>query len=250
MLILHNIPEGNVMQLYKSIFNAVLLVGVITGAGSLVTATAQETKMYPGKTDVFYSSGNRLPPINRDDLDEFGKKVYDDVLAGGRTFTYDEKKKEYLGPRSIRIYSPIVSDHLSTANEYLRYESGMDPKIREIAIMNAAWEMNIAYEWTAHEETAIEVGVPQSTIDIIKFNQPISATLGEQETAVIILAREVLRGSHQVSAETYKKVHGIFGTKRLLEIVALMGGYTGTAMVLHTFDQQLPPGKQSLLPPR
>ena len=234
------------MQLYKSIFNAVLLVGVITGAGSLVTATAQETKMYPGKTDVFYSSGNRLPPINRDDLDEFGKKV----LAGGRTFTYDEKKKEYLGPRSIRIYSPIVSDHLSTANEYLRYESGMDPKIREIAIMNAAWEMNIAYEWTAHEETAIEVGVPQSTIDIIKFNQPIPATLGEQETAVITLAREVLRGSHQVSSETYKKVHGIFGTKRLLEIVALMGGYTGTAMVLHTFDQQLPPGKQSLLPPR
>ena len=238
------------MRIFKSVYPQFLLAWFIICASSLATTTAQEAKMYPGKTDVYYSSGNRLPPINRDDLDEFGKKVYDDVIAGGRSFTYDEKKKEYLGPRSIRIYSPIVSDHLSTANEYLRYESGMDPKIREIAIMNAAWEMNIAYEWTAHEETALEVGVPQSTIDIIKYNQPIPANLGEQETAVITLAREVLRGSHHVSPETYKKVHGIFGTKRLLEIVALMGGYTGTAMVLHTFDQQLPPGKESLLPPR
>ena len=34
------------------------------------------------------------------------------------------------------------------------------------------------------------------------------------------------------------------------KIVALMGGYTATAMVLHTFDQQLPPGKPSLLPER
>lgn len=225
-------------------------VSLMLGFAVATNVSAQDTKMYPGKTDVYYSSGNRLPPVQREELDDFGKKVYDEIVAEGRSFTYDEKKKEYMGPRAIRMHSPFVAHHLSTANEYLRYESGMDPKIREIAIMNAAWEMNAGYEWTAHEETGLEVGVPQETIDIIKFNKPIPATLGEQEAAVIMLAREVLRGDHHVKPDTYAKVHKIFGTRRLLEIVALMGGYTATAMVLHTFDQQLPPGKQSLLPPR
>ncbi len=234
------------MKYQQSVYCLILLAGAI----SLGQTSAQDLKLYPGKTDVYYSSGNRLPPINRSDLDDFGKKVYDDIIAGGRSFTYDEKNKEYMGPRAIRIYSPLVAHHLSTANEYLRYESGMDPKIREIAIMNAAWEMNAPYEWTAHEETGQEVGVPQETIDIIKYNKPIPDTLGEQEAAVILLAREILRDDHHVSSETYAKVHKIFGTKRLLEIVALMGGYTATAMVLHTFDQQLPPGKPSLLPER
>jgi 4-carboxymuconolactone decarboxylase len=234
------------MKYQQSVYCLILLAGAI----SMGTTSAQDLKLYPGKTDVYYSSGNRLPPINRSDLDDFGKKVYDDIIAGGRSFTYDEKNKEYMGPRAIRIYSPLVAHHLSTANEYLRYESGMDPKIREIAIMNAAWEMNAPYEWTAHEETGHEVGVPQETIDIIKYNKPIPDTLGEQEAAVILLAREILRDDHHVSSETYAKVHKIFGTKRLLEIVALMGGYTATAMVLHTFDQQLPPGKPSLLPER
>ena len=231
------------------LFYRLLLVCVGASIGSY-SVSAQDLKLYPGKTDVYYSSGNRLPPLKREDLDDFGKKVYDEIVAGGRSFTYDEEKKEYMGPRAIRMYSPLVAHHLSTANEYLRYESGIDPKLREIAIMNAAWEINAGYEWTAHEETGLEVGVPQETIDIIKYNKPVPDTLGEQEAAVIILAREILRGDHHVSPETYAKVHKIFGTRRLLEIVALMGGYTATAMVLHTFDQQLPPGKKSLLPER
>jgi 4-carboxymuconolactone decarboxylase len=236
------------MKQQKTFYSLYLLLCV--GVGGFNSVSAQELKLYPGKTDVYYSSGNRLPPVNRADLDDFGKDVYDEIVAGGRSFTYDEEKQEYMGPRAIRIYSPIVAHHLSTANEYLRYESGIDPKLRELAILNAAWEINAGYEWTAHEETAHEVGLAQEIIDIVKYDKPVPATLGEQEAGIIMLAREILRGDHHVSSETYAKVHAIFGTKRLLEIVALMGGYTATAMVLHTFDQQLPPGKKSLLPER
>ena len=145
----------------QKIMGRYLLLAVAVSIIGTNAPLAQETRMYPGKTDVYYSSGNRLPPVNREELDDFGKQVYDEIVAGGRSFTYDEEKKEYMGPRAIRMHIPFVAHHLSTANEYLRYNSGMDPKIREVAIMNAAWEMNAHYEWTAHEETAIEVGVPQ-----------------------------------------------------------------------------------------
>ncbi len=211
---------------------------------------AQDLNLYPGKTDVYYSSGNRLPPVNREELDDFGKQLYDSIVEGGRSFTYDEEKKIYMGPRAIRMHSPVVANFNSSANQYLRYESGMNPQLREVTILNAAWHMNSDYEWTAHEETAIEVGLPQSTIDIIKYNRPIPADLGEKEAAIIRLCREIFRDDRRVSSDTFATALALFGKKRLVEIVALLGGYTGTAMVLNTFDQQLPPGKASLLPKR
>jgi len=232
-------------QIFYSLF---FLICAGVGADSSKTALAQDMKLYPGKTDVYYSSGHRLPPVNREELDDFGKALYDSIVQSGRSFTYDEENQEYMGPRSIRMYSPIVADHNSRSNEYLRYQSGMDPKIRELTILHAAWEMNSSYEWTSHEETALEVGLPQEIIDIVKYNKPIPANLGEQEATIITLCREIFRGDHQVSADTYAKAEALFGKKQLVEIVALLGGYTATAMILNTFDMQLPPGKKSLLP--
>lgn len=230
------------------VYILVLILGTGMAAISSGKVSAQAVKMYPGKSDVYYDSGNRLRPVNREDLDDFGKDLYDTITEGGRSFTYDEVNKEYMGPRAIRMHSPTVAYHNSSANQYLRYESGIDPKLRELTIMNAAIHMNSDYEWTAHEETALEVGVPQEQIDIIKFNKPIPDSLGEKETVIITLCREILRGDHRVSSETFARAEALFGAKRLVEIVALLGGYTATAMILNTFDQQLPPGKESLLP--
>ena len=236
------------MKLQKIFYGLFFLICAGVGASSLKNVLAQDMNLYPGKTDVYYSSGNRLPPVNREDLDDRGKEVYDSIIESGRFFTYDEEKKEYMGPRALRMYIPIVADHNSSSNQYLRYQSGMDPKIRELTILHAARAMNSPYEWTAHEETANEVGLAQEIIDIVKYNKPIPANLGEQEVAIINLCREILSGDHQVSSDTFTEAVALFGRKRLVEIVALLGGYTGTAMILNTFDQQLPPGKKSLLP--
>ena len=236
------------MKPQKILYGLFFLICTGVGAGSSINVFAQDMKLYPGKTDVYYSSGNRLPPVNREDLDDHGKEVYDSIIESGRFFTYDEEKKEYLGPRAIRMYSPIVANHNSSSNQYLRYQSGMDPKIRELTILHAARAMNSPYEWTGHEETANEVGLAQEIIDIVKYNKPIPANLGEQEATIINLCREILSGDHQVSSDTFTDAVALFGRKRLVEIVALLGGYTGAAMILNTFDQQLPPGKKSLLP--
>jgi hypothetical protein len=39
-----------------------------------------------------------------------------------------------------------------------------------------------------------------------------------------------------------------FGPTKLINLVALMGNYAGTAALLATFDMQLPPGQKPLLP--
>ena len=68
--------------------------------------------------DVYADTGNRLPAIKRDDLDDAGKKLFDARLPA-----------DSFGPGAIRLYSPQVADHMGAVNGYLRYKSGLDPRL-------------------------------------------------------------------------------------------------------------------------
>ena len=57
-------------------------------------------------------------------------------------------------------------------------------------------------------------------------------------------------GTPSFSATTYARAVKQFGPERLINLVALMGNYAGTAALLATFDMQLPPGQKPLLPMR
>ena len=123
----------------------------------------------------------------------------------------------------------------------------------ELAIINAAREMNSRYEWAAHETAAQKAGVEQEVIDIVKFRKPLPAVgavkgLGEKERAIITLAREMLRSPNQVNSKTFAEMRAQFGPKVTVELVSLMCHYASTAMLLNTFDIQPNPSPNSPLP--
>jgi alkylhydroperoxidase family enzyme len=217
------------------LYAILIIIGIYFDNVLMVEVNAQTND------DIHPVSRNRLPPVNREDLDDFGKEFYDAYLEEGLSFD------EVLGPRGIRIHSPRVAEYMTRGNRYLRYNSGIDPKLRELTILIAAREMDNPYEWTAHENTAREVGLEVRIIEIIKYSRPIPSDLGREEEAILKLGREVLQ-NHKVTSDTYAQALNIFGRKKLVDIVSLLAHYTATAIILTTFDQRLPIGEDSLLP--
>jgi hypothetical protein len=122
----------------------------------------------------------------------------------------------------------------------------------EVAILTAAYELNCQYEWTQWERFGRNPADPrhieQSTIDIIKYNKPLTG-LGEKETAVISFARELF-GERKVSSETFAAVLRLFGPKGTVDLVELMGLYSVASLELTAFDEQLQVGQTPLLPAR
>ena len=106
--------------------------------------------------------------------------------------------------------------------------------------------MDSQFEWVAHEPEALKEGVPANVIDVIKFRRS-TAGLDEADAAVIELGRALWR-DHKVSSELFAKLKAVFGPRKLVELVQLMGNYAGTAAMLAAVDMQLPPGKTPLLP--
>jgi 4-carboxymuconolactone decarboxylase len=219
--------------------SAIAAIGLAMTVAAPGAATAQNAAYPP---DIHADSGNRLPLPRRDSLDPAGQKTYDQLssptggsLAGLR------------GPGGILLYSPKLSEFNGGLNRFLRSpETGFDGHVRELAILVTAREFNSQFEWAAHERVALKEGVSAATVDVVKHRKGLRG-VPDADAVVIQLGREIYRNK-KVSAATYARAEKQFGPTQLINLVALMGNYAGTAALLATFDMQLPPGQKPLLP--
>ncbi len=191
-------------------------------------------------SDIDPQSGFRLPLPKREDLDEAGKKAFDRGTTPGATIA------GLQGPAGVQLYSTRTAPHLAAINRYLRFEAGLSARVRELAILATAREMDSQFEWVAHEPEALKEGVEKDVIDVIKYRRS-TAGLTEADATVIELGRQVWR-DHKVSSELFAKARTLFGPNKLIDLVLLMGNYAGTTALLTAVNMQLHPGKAPLLP--
>lgn len=191
--------------------------------------------------DIYPESGFRLPLVKREDLDDYGKTVYDKVFGPGGKSVAGAR-----GPYGMEMNSPKVLDLRYQLLTYLRYESGLSGPIRELAILTTARELNNQFEWVAHEPVALKEGLPQSTIDIVKYRRGVEG-LPETETVVIQLGRQMFKKI--VDSDTFARALKIFGKKQLVDLETLMGIYSQVAATLNTFDMQMTPEQKKFVMP-
>lgn len=185
--------------------------------------------------DIYPDTGNRLPAIHREDLDDAGKKLFD-----------EKGPPDFYGPGSIRLYSLPVADHMGAVNDFLRHKSGIDPSLVELVILVTARESDSAYVWNAHEPQGLKAGLSKESIDAVRYRKPTTG-LAEKDAAIIDLGREVLR-NHHASSATAARALNLFGKQGVVNIASLMGDYASTEILLNTFDQHVRPTEKSLLP--
>ena len=195
--------------------------------------------MYP--RDVDPESGCRLPLPKREELDAAGQRVFDS-LADPKGATL----RGLRGPGGILLHSPALSRLSRPLNHYLRHEAGLGGRVRELAILTTARELDSQFEWAAHEPAALAEGISAEIIEIIRHRNGTSS-LDEADAIVIELSREVF-GARMVSPATFARALKQFGRRALVDLVALMGNYAGTAALLTAFDMQLDPGQPPPLP--
>src|ERR1700723_138623 len=150
------------MRIFFWVVMAISFAGIAsaqTGSGASSSTPAVLPK------DIDPQSFSRLPLVKRDDLDEDGKRIYDELAGGpGKTVTP-------TGPAAISLYSPKVAESIQMLNQYLRFHGLLKPRDFEVAILVVAREFDQEYEWSGHEMGARNAKVPQEVIDTIKYKK-------------------------------------------------------------------------------
>ena len=215
--------------------------GVPDEASSGGSVQPQSISPQEPPSDIDPDSGSRLPIRKREEMKPEDQEIYDRFLGD------DPRSLAGLrGPRGTRLYSPQAGWHLSQANRILRFESGVDPAFRELAILLVAREMDSQFEWTLHEKVGLETGLDPAAVEAVKYNRSTDG-LQERDALLIRFGRELM-GETKLSSRTFQEVLQAFGPEDLITLTQIMGGYTSTALLLRVVDQQLPADREPLLP--
>ena len=195
--------------------------------------------MYPA--DVDPESGCRLPLPKREELGAEAQRVYDSLAD-----PQGASLRGLRGPGGILLHSPDLARYTRPLNHHLRHEAGLGGRVRELAILVTARALDSQFEWCAHEAEAARQGISRDIIDIVRYRRD-TAECEESDRVVIDLGREIFT-ARKVAPETFARALRQFGRRSLVDLVALMGNYAGTAALLTAFDMQLDPGQAPLLP--
>src|SRR3954463_1599825 len=168
--------------------------------------SSRSLPMYPD--DIDPQSGCRLPLPRRDELGPEGRAIYDSLAdPNGGTL------RGLRGPGGIQLHSEELALRPRPVNRYLRNESGLGPRLRELAILATARELDSQFEWAAHEEEARGAGVPVEVIEAIRHSRPLDA-IDPDDAVVVQMAREIFT-ARRVGSATFALALALFGRKTL-----------------------------------
>ena len=179
--------------------------------------------------DIDPKSNSRLPLIQKDQLSEDDKKIFDDVSN--------------TAPGRVSLYSPPIAESIRTLNSSLR-STVLGSQMFEICALIAAREFDEDFEWTGHAAGAKRAGVSEQTIQAIQFNRDLK-DLPAKDALMIRFGRALFR-EHKVSPEFYAEVVKTFGQRGTVEATWIMGDYAMAAVALRAVDQHNPDGSLPL----
>jgi 4-carboxymuconolactone decarboxylase len=164
----------------------------------------------------------------------------------------DEMKKpprngDVNNPGPFRVYfrSPEFGMHAIAMSDYLRWGTGIDPRLLELAIIIAARNWNSAYIWRAHYPDAVQAGLdPSVGADIAAGRRP--TKMKDDEALVYDFLTQMYRDK-EITDATFNAMKAKFGEKGVTEIMGIAGYYGITAMALITAKQPVPPGDEPKL---
>lgn len=138
------------------------------------------------------------------------------------------------------IHHPSLYTPRATFGTYLRRETSLPPKTRELLILRTSFLNKVEYEWAHHVESARAAGFSGGEIARIASG-PEAAGWSEEHRGVLRAADELRREAF-ISNATWTALSRHYDTKQLIEIVFTVGGYSMTGLAINSFGIQVEKG--------
>lgn len=180
---------------------------------------------------------SRLPYLGRDDVDDAGRTLWDSIVASRG----DRVDGDHLaGPFNAWVTAPSVGTHIAELGAALRFETSLDRRLVELAIVTTGARWRAEYEWWAHARMARQHGIASDVLQAIAMGE-LPSFSSDDERIVYAVASE-LGATGQLRDETFDDARSLLGDVGVVELVSVCGYYTLVSFALNAFEVPLPEG--------
>lgn len=139
------------------------------------------------------------------------------------------------------VNSPKAARAFSGVGGFIRYGSKLDPRLRELAILQVGWLARSPYEWSHHVKIGHDFGVSDADIQAL-----IDDTAG-QSTALDELSKLVLKAAREITLEgaaadaTFAALQTALGNEQVVDLTITIAFYNAVVRVLGTLQIDVEP---------
>jgi 4-carboxymuconolactone decarboxylase len=178
----------------------------------------------------------RVPVLTEAELTPDQRALLDSIRSGPRGGSVNIR-----GPFAVFLHAPTFGELTQKLGGHCRFQTGVEQRLSELAILCTAKIWRAQYEWYAHVPQAERAGVRPATIrDIHAGRLPKSAPADER--AIYEFIQELYK-TRRVSDRTYKRVNAILGDTATVELIGILGYYALISMILNVFRMSPPEGE-------
>ena len=173
----------------------------------------------------------RLPYLNQDDLAPENK----DLL------------KRVINITRVLVHNPDAARAFHTVGNYIRFKSKLDPRLRELAILQVGWLERSPFEWSHHVKLGYDFGV---TDDDIKG---LIAEEAGQPNKLEPVAKLVLKAAREITLDvgtseaTFNELKQHFPNDQIIDLVMTTAFYCAVVRILGSFQVDVEPEYQPYL---
>ena len=147
------------------------------------------------------------------------------------------------GPFTMFLHCPELAGRLAHLGAFVRFEGALDMRVRVLAAMTVARELDAVYVWGAQAGGARRQGVPEATIAAIREKH--SRRIPPEDAQIVDFTRELVR-THRVDDATVKALQARFGNDGFIELTGAIGYYSMLAMTVNACELEAAPGAEVL----
>jgi AhpD family alkylhydroperoxidase len=145
------------------------------------------------------------------------------------------------------MHHPGLAGPFLAYNNVLLQRPALAPRLRELIVLRVAWRTRARYEWAQHVRLATRVGISAEEIDAVL--EGAEAGIWTPLEAQVLAAADQCIDGYRIADDTWNRLAKELDARQLVELVFVVGTYTGLAMAFNSFDLQLEPELQELAAP-
>src|ERR1700744_1288749 len=179
---------------------------------------------------AFALTGERFAEIPLDKMSAEQRTIAEAIMNGPRG--------RMSGPFNAWLRNPVLADRLQKVGEYVRFNTSLDKRLNEMAIVMTAQAWGAQYEWYAHAPLALKAGLDPDVLKAIGAGRKPEKM--KDDEAIVWGFTTQLRRDHSVDDAIYAKALEKLGEQGIIDLVAVNGYYDVVSMTLNVAHVKAP----------
>jgi alkylhydroperoxidase family enzyme len=144
--------------------------------------------------------------------------------------------KRRISLHQALVNSPNAARAFAGVGQFIRFGSKLDPRLRELAILQVGWLARSPYEWSHHVKIGHDFGVTDDDIRALIDDTAGKPTKFDALSKSVLLAAREMTKDGAMSDASFATLQAALGNEQVVDLTVTIAFYNAVVRVLATLQ--------------